>query len=277
MCKTPTKLQVFAVRFWVVVFLLGFFIFPIIAVLLLFTPFRLPIILYLLWVYLIDKDIGDKGGRPVEFFRNLSIWKHFADYFPVTSVLSSPLDLDPKRNYMFVSFPHGVICIGASVEFRFHGHFRKLFPALRPCSVTLPFNFSVPFYRDLVLATGSCSSSKESIDYLLSDPKGGRAVGIVPGGASETVYSHPGGTYKILLKKRKGFVKLALTHGSPMIPLFSFGEIDLYEQVIPVEASLASKIIKYIKRLTRINFVVPRDGVPGFVPFNRPVTVVCKW
>jgi hypothetical protein len=57
---------------------------------------------------------------------------------------------------------------------------------------------------------GGCPSSMEGLNYVLSRP--GNAVALVVGGASESLESRPG-TYKIILKRRKGFVKLALMHG----------------------------------------------------------------
>ena len=57
---------------------------------------------------------------------------------------------------------------------------------------------------------GGCPSSVDGLNYVLSRP--GNAVALVVGGASESLESRPG-TYKIILKRRKGFVKLALMHG----------------------------------------------------------------
>lgn len=63
---------------------------------------------------------------------------------------------------------------------------------------------------------GGCASCKESIKYLLSTPPSssftGRATVLIVGGASESMESTPG-TYRILIKRRKGFVKLALKYG----------------------------------------------------------------
>jgi hypothetical protein len=58
--------------------------------------------------------------------------------------------------------------------------------------------------------SGGCPSSLDGLNYVLSRP--GNAVALIVGGASESLDSRPG-TYKIILKRRKGFVRLALIHG----------------------------------------------------------------
>jgi len=64
--------------------------------------------------------------------------------------------------------------------------------------------------------TGFCASSIRSIKYLLSTPPKipytGKAIILVVGGTSESMESIPG-TYRTIVKRRKGFVKLALQHG----------------------------------------------------------------
>lgn len=278
MCSAePTRLEVFAVKVWLALFIYGFFLFPLIAILLLFTSFRMIMLLYFLWM-IIDRNTCEKGGRTIEFSRNFFLWKYFANYFPVNAILSTPLNLDPKKNYIFVAFPHGIISVGPTIDFRSnYGKFRQFFPNHTPYSITLPLNFHVPFYRELVLAVGSCSSSKKSIEYLLSDPKGGNAIGLMAGGAAEVQYSQPGGIYKLVLRNRKGFIKLALKHGTPIVPLFSFGEIDLFDHVLPAEGSILSKFLIFVKKFTRIQLIVPKKGFAGFIPERRPLNVVCKY
>lgn len=41
------------------------------------------------------------------WFRSLTIWQHFADYFPVDLVKTA--ELRPDRNYVVASFPHGIM------------------------------------------------------------------------------------------------------------------------------------------------------------------------
>ena len=59
--------------------------------------------------------------------RRFPPYQHAIDYFPVSVVKTA--DLDPGRNYLFGSHPHGVVCFGAFMSFVVDNpQFRELFP-----------------------------------------------------------------------------------------------------------------------------------------------------
>jgi 2-acylglycerol O-acyltransferase 2 len=72
-------------------------------------------------------------------------------------------------------------------------------------------NFLIPFARELLLGRGFISADRHAIAAFLGGQKN-RAVGLVVGGAAESLHSYPGKN-SLVLKKRKGFVKLALRTG----------------------------------------------------------------
>lgn len=89
--------------------------------------------------------------------------------------------------------------------------FSSQFPGINPHLLTLTANFQVPFYRDLLQAMGICSVTKRSCEHVLR--KGpGNAITIVVGGAAESLNAHPG-TSDLILKKRLGFIKIAVREG----------------------------------------------------------------
>lgn len=75
----------------------------------------------------------------------------------------------------------------------------------------LEFNLFKIVYFYIVLA-GACAATKESIEWNLTKEGTGNALVLVVGGAAEVLDAHPG-QVKLILKKRKGFIKLALKHG----------------------------------------------------------------
>lgn len=64
----------------------------------------------------------------------------------------------------------------------------------------------------LPLSPGLVASDKESAAHILSRKTGGNLLGIITGGAQEALNARPG-SYKLVLRNRKGFVRLALRHG----------------------------------------------------------------
>lgn len=89
--------------------------------------------------------------------------------------------------------------------------FSKAFPGIRPHLLTLASNFQIPLYRDILLALGMCSVSKKSCSNILKAGPGS-AITIVVGGAAESLASRPG-TADLTLRRRLGFIKIAIIHG----------------------------------------------------------------
>ena len=143
--------------------------------------------------------------------------------------------------------------------------FSKAFPGIKPHLLTLASNFKMPLYRDIILAMGICSVSKQSCSNILKRGRG-MAITIVVGGATESLSAHPGRTDLTLKRRyvslflccilvvdgswtlvnRLGFIKVAIQHGcvqsvisvndvptrnyayrADLVPVFSFGENDV--------------------------------------------------
>jgi len=180
--------------------------------------------LYVAWYMLMD-DAPFRGGRFLPSLRKRLFWKHFAAYFPMS--LTRTAKLDPKRNYIFGYHPHGVISMGALCNFATEAtDFSALFPGIDLRLLTLGLNFRIPVFREYLLGMGVNDVSRKSIEGNLARGPGA-SVMIVIGGARESLETAPG-TNKLILGNRKGFVKLALQKGASLVPVYSFGETDLF-------------------------------------------------
>ena len=80
------------------------------------------------------------------------------------------------------------------------------------------------------MATGTAAATKESMERLLSIPKGQVSI-LVTGGVLEAMNAGVGDKIKLVLKQRKGWIKLALRFGVDLVPTFSFGEHSIYGQM----------------------------------------------
>ena len=168
-------------------------------------------LLYLGWAYILNWQTPSRGGRMITSFRRSKWWKYFCEFFPLTLVKTA--DLDPNKNYIFGYHPHGIIGLGAIGNFGTEATgFSAKFPGIVPHLLTLRMNFTFPFIRDLIMASGVCSVDKESIEHILQKMGSGHSVVIVVGGAAESLDAHPD-SLKLTLKDRKGFVKMALKCG----------------------------------------------------------------
>ncbi len=63
------------------------------------------------------------------------------------------------------------------------------------------------------MSSGMCDVSRESCHYILTQKGPGNSICLVVGGAVESLDAHPDKDYIIIVKQRRGFIKLALQTG----------------------------------------------------------------
>uniref|UniRef100_A0A673B507 Acyltransferase n=1 Tax=Sphaeramia orbicularis TaxID=375764 RepID=A0A673B507_9TELE len=270
------RLQTAAVLQWVFSFLALAQFCLAAFILLLLSDWWILAVLYAGWLFL-DWDTPTSGGRRSQWVRSWSVWDYFRDYFPITLVKT--VDLDPKHNYIFGFHPHGVLVAGAFSSFCTESTgFSQLFPGLTPHLLMLPFWFRVPLFREYIMCGGLVSSSKSSLGHLVSRPEGGNVAVLAVGGAPEALDARPGAlTLQIL--NRKGFIKLALKHGAQLVPVFSFGENELFDQM---ENPTGSALRRLQNRLQSIMGVAlplfHARGVFqysfGLMPYRQPIHTI---
>lgn len=257
--------------------LLAFFLF------LCAIPILWPILMpYLLYTIFSSASTSGELSHRWEPIRRSSIWSLFASYYPAR--LHRSQALEPTRKYIFGYHPHGIISHGAFAAFGTEAlGFSQLFPGITNTLLTLDSNFRIPLYRDYILALGLASVSRESCTNLLS--KGGtngegmgRAITIVVGGARESLDAHPR-AMKLVLRRRKGFIKLAIRNGADLVPTLGFGENELYDQFQADTHPFIHKMQLVVKKT--MGFTVPlfhARGVfnydMGLLPYRRPLNIV---
>ncbi|KAG7280226.1 hypothetical protein CRUP_037587 [Coryphaenoides rupestris] len=114
-------------------------------------------------------------------------------------------DLSPSKNYILGVHPHGIMCAGGYTCFSTEGcGFAEAFPGMRSSLAVLSGLFRIPLFREYIMASG---------------------------GAEESLSSAPG-VHAVVMRQRKGFVRMALQYGADLVPVYSFGENELFRQVI---------------------------------------------
>ncbi|OQV14216.1 2-acylglycerol O-acyltransferase 2-A [Hypsibius exemplaris] len=253
----------------------------IVLIYLLFGRFWWISFLYAIW-YIYDWDSSSRGGHRLQWVRGLRSQKYLRDFFPIK--LHKTAELDPNQNYIMGYHPHGVMSIGGFNNFGTDATgFPDKFPGIKPYFLTLKLLHQLPIYREYISAYGVCDVSKESIEYILRQPTKGNAVVIVIGGAKESLEANPHHTTdaeRIVLLNRKGFVKMALRQGANLVPVYSFGENDIYHLVLDNEPG--SRVRKFQRAWQKLFGFAPIIFAGrglfnynfGMVPYRVPINTV---
>ncbi|KAK0400895.1 hypothetical protein QR680_015508 [Steinernema hermaphroditum] len=238
-----------------------------------FTSYWWLLAIYAVWYYY-DFETPYKGGRPWAWFQNLPAFRRGADYFPAKLIKTA--ELPPDHNYIVGSHPHGIMSLAITLSLVTGGTgFSNLFPGIMTRLCVLDMNLLIPFRRELCMSLGLIPAAKEAITHYLTGGKKGYAIGIVIGGAEEALDANSE-NFDLTLKSRKGFVKIALTTGTHLVPVYNFGENSIFKQVKSERGTFLRMFQTTVKKL--FGFSPPIfhgrgvfNYVFGFVPYRVPI------
>jgi 1-acyl-sn-glycerol-3-phosphate acyltransferase len=125
-------------------------------------------------------------------------------------------------------------------------------------------HFGLPLWRDLLRSFGTVDGTRENCIRLL---EAGEPVLVFPGGGRE-VMKRKGEKYKLLWKERVGFARIAIQHGTPIVPFASVGVEDMFEIVADAEDILRSPLGDLLRVLGISKQAWFRDG--DMIP---PITI----
>ena len=169
-------------------------------------------------------------------FQKMSFWRYFLSDVVNLKEYSVNCDtpLDSEQQCIFACFPHGANSVQHMLTMTdVCGMISKQYPykakkdggageGRRDLAASILFY--IPIVREILLWLGNVDASKSTCEYLL---KKGRSLLIFVGGEKEQLLTREGQN-RIYITKRKGFVRLAVKHQLPIVPIYAFGENDLY-------------------------------------------------
>ncbi|KAJ3392694.1 Diacylglycerol O-acyltransferase 2-like protein 6 [Entophlyctis sp. JEL0112] len=300
------------------------------AVLVLHAQWTLPVVFaYAVYVRLFDwcspvrggwRDTASLLGRTIT---DSPLWRFYRRYFSATLVRTAPLP--PSRNYIFCAHPHGVYCLGHFANIITNrAHFQDLFPGIVVKSATLPVNFWIPIWREVMLAIGFVSCERAAIQAVLARPTfspsfsldfgfrerktsndgiprrdsgvdcrdpwilketldsestsscdtggSGKALFLAIGGAEEFMLMQPG-TMDLVVKKRKGFARVAIETGPARGPGVPVGATHNGTPLGPPGARALSSTTRRLARFA-VPIITGRWGTPFPRRGVRLVTVI---
>ncbi|RAW31940.1 hypothetical protein PC110_g11723 [Phytophthora cactorum] len=126
----------------------------------------------------------------------------------------------PNDRAMFAFHPHGVLSNGWAFNGAHHMSFEEA-----DCRWLVAENlFWFPVMRDLLNWMDFSSVAKSTFHRFMPT---GQNICLIPGGFEEaTLYER--GKHRVFIKKRFGFIKLALQYGYKVHPVYTFGEEYAY-------------------------------------------------
>jgi len=173
---------------------------------------------------------SNKGSRSWFKLQQCTVWEKLT-YLVLgkVSIVCKNIDEITKVPQAIVaSHPHGVLsfshvlvctdCIGYMKQFpQLSGDNRRNLVA----SVVL----YIPFLRDILLWWGFVDAGRKTAITVLEE---GKSIFVIPGGEKEQLLTKLD-EHVLWITNRKGFCRLAVQFGIPIIPHYTFGETGMYD------------------------------------------------
>eukprot|EP00520_Triparma_pacifica_P007807 CAMPEP_0118640848 /NCGR_PEP_ID=MMETSP0785-20121206/4967_1 /TAXON_ID=91992 /ORGANISM="Bolidomonas pacifica, Strain CCMP 1866" /LENGTH=255 /DNA_ID=CAMNT_0006532253 /DNA_START=351 /DNA_END=1115 /DNA_ORIENTATION=+ len=198
---------------------------------------------------------------------SLKFWRTHFSYFPIT-VRLPPSGLSTSKQYVFGVHPHGIHCWALNV-FSIPGGPLDVLTSLTSegCLTGLAASviFWIPVVRELFLQMGYVDAGRVVAGRAMDR---GRSLFICTGGEEESMRTKVGEDV-VVLNKRKGFVRLAVSHGADLVPVFGFGISDLYSTY-----SLGMGVRMWIQKTTGVALPFFHGRFLSPLPYKVPVRVV---
>ena len=165
-----------------------------------------------------------------------SIMNMFYRILGTYSLINDSVKLEKNRDnntYVLGVHPHGLFPFGSVGSLALPNNLKYIEETtpilnsnyLKPGIAS--FCFYIPIIREIYLWLGAVDCSKPILKNLLLE---GNSVAVFVGGAQEAQYSGIGST-KLILKNRDGIFKLALETGSSLVPVYTFGNNNIYNSL----------------------------------------------
>eukprot|EP00727_Mastigamoeba_balamuthi_P008394 m51a1_g4177 putative monoacylglycerol oacyltransferase (336) ;mRNA; r:347675-348749 len=176
--------------------------------------------------------------------------------------------LDPGRRYLFALHPHGVLALDRILLWASRAEmWDKVFPGIDTRDLVASALLALPGLRELCLYSGCVNASRKVASRILAETK--LSLLLYPGGEREQLETQHG-RHRVYVSGRRGFLRLALQNGTPVVPCYIFGVVDEF-----ATTSFAHGLRAWVQK--RFAVALPLfwgTALLPWVPRQVPVTAV---
>lgn len=171
-------------------------------------------------------------------------WLRYLSFEVITDGINEDTNFNPKKDPAILAFaPHGIFPFSLAFAV-LPDYAAEYFGIFRPVVASATRLF--PLVRTLLEWIGQVDASRSEVDRALSL---GHRIGLAPGGISEMFEGYPKkGRHPdeecIILDSRKGFIKMALKHKLPLIPIYTFGGSKIMRRI---DSGFLEKISNFLR------------------------------
>ena len=156
---------------------------------------------------------------------------------------------DHQSTTLYIAHPHGLFSMAPFLHWaaevtEWPENTRKIHIAVHSIF------FKIPFVKELMESYGAIEATEAEIRRVLQT---GDSVALLTGGIEE-LNKTESGKMNIVLKKRKGFLRIARDLEIPIVPVLTFGENELFP---PIRGYWIEKCQDYLKKWFGIALPIP--------------------
>eukprot|EP00656_Telonema_subtile_P010156 TRINITY_DN14851_c0_g1_i2.p1 TRINITY_DN14851_c0_g1~~TRINITY_DN14851_c0_g1_i2.p1 ORF type:complete len:571 (+),score=97.47 TRINITY_DN14851_c0_g1_i2:37-1749(+) len=219
------------------------------------------------------KNSAHTSGRrswpaAINFLKNNLFDNLFVPFFSLRFIRTAelpPAQTEDGPRYIFGYHPHGIVPLTAAWA-TLTSAWENMFPGIVPAALTSTIIHSIPFARDLSQWCAGYDVSKIGFKNALDNEK---SVLLIPGGQYEMIDTDSTSTTITINSRHKGFVRIAIKFGASLVPMYSFGESQVFDN-LPFPRFMQLWCMKKL----RANLLTFPYGSWLVTPRRVPITIV---
>jgi hypothetical protein len=161
------------------------------------------------------------------------IFKNLEETFPYH-------ETSPPEKALYLWHPHALLCVAPSMHALLRGH--KV--------VSISAIHYVPVLRDLCHYFHTIPSNYEVMKKTLET----ESISVIPGGVREGMKQLDKSVLRVSIRNRTGIFRLALETGTPIVPVLTYGETELFPIV---DNPILRTFNEWLYRNTKLTFPMP--------------------